>query len=379
MAIERVDISRCWCGSDRLTPFADQYLRCDVCGTLINSPRLPDGCFAAGDGARNFYSKDYWFDYQRERHGFPDIVQRARDDLTERCLYWLDTVLRYKCPPGRSLEIGCAHGGFVALMKMAGFDAMGLELSPWVADYAAATFDVPVRCGTLADLEIKSGSMDCVILMDVLEHLPDPKATIRTVAKVLKPDGIVVIQTPCYRGEGSDWNMMIDQEHLFLFTEESLKRLLAHEGLNHVAIRPQLFPHDVFMIGGKSLLAEAAREDVEASLLGMSDGRLLLALLDLYERFKVSTQTLTEKWHAAESDRAARLRVIEQQGQQLGALEGERNALRQQLSNVQMEKDRALQALLAISRTRAYKLLRRMRRWEWVEETLTQASPDASA
>jgi DNA-binding IclR family transcriptional regulator len=53
--------------------------------------------------------------------------------------------------------------------------------------------------------------------------------------------------------------------------------------------------------------------------------------------------------------------------------------LQQQMSKVRVEKERALQALLAISRTRAYRLLRRLRRWKWVEQILAQASPDSPA
>ena len=382
MTIELVHVSRCWCGSQRMSTFADHYLRCKDCGTLINSPRLPDRCFSVGDDERHFYNKHYWFAYQRERHGLPDIVQRARNDLAERCLYWLDTIFRYKRPPGRSLEIGCSHGGFVALMKMAGFDAMGVELSPWVADYAAQTFSVPVHCGTLTDLEIKPESMDCVILMDVLEHLPDPKATMCAIARALKPDGIVVIQTPCYRDNGPSWDMLIDQEHLFLFTEDGLRRLLAQVGLSHVAVTPHLFPHDMFLIAGTSPLTESSREEIDASLLDTLDGRRLLALFDLYGRLRVSAEQL----ETVEADRAARLVVIEEQGRRLGTLEGERNVLQaqlgtlqQQMSKVQVEKERALQALLAISRTRAYRLLRRLRRWKWVEQILAQASPDSPA
>ena len=337
MTIERVHVSKCWCGSERLTPFADRYLRCADCGTLVNSPRLPDGCFSVGDGERNFYNKDYWLAYQRERHGLPDIVQRARDDLADRCLYWLDTVLRYKRPPGRSLEIGCSHGGFVALMKTAGFDAMGIELSPWVADYAAKTFDVAVHCGTLPDLQIEPESLDCVILMDVLEHLRDPKATMCAVYRTLKTDGIVVIQTPCYRDNGPSWEMLIDQEHLFLFTEDSIRRLLSQVGLPHVAVHRHLFPHDIFLVAGTSPLAEISRQEIDASLLDTPQRRLLLALLDLYGRMKVSTEGLEQQLEVVEADRAARLAVIEEQGQRLGALAGERNVLQAQLGAVQQQ------------------------------------------
>ena len=62
-------------------------------------------------------------------HGYPTIGDRARLDLTERAQYWLYCVLKHRLPPGGSLEIGSAHGGFVRLMQLAGFDAAGMEMS----------------------------------------------------------------------------------------------------------------------------------------------------------------------------------------------------------------------------------------------------------
>ena len=37
-----------------------------------------------------------------------------------------------------------------------------------------------------------------IALMDVLEHLPDPAGTMRRCLDLLKPDGVLIIQTPCY-------------------------------------------------------------------------------------------------------------------------------------------------------------------------------------
>jgi SAM-dependent methyltransferase len=220
------------------------------------------------------------------------------------------------------------------LMKMAGFDAMGVELSPWIAEYAAKTFDVPVHCGTLADLDIAPHSLDCVILMDVLEHLLDPKATMGAVAEVLKPDGIVVIQTPCYRDDGPNWEMLIDQEHLFLFTEDGLHRLLSEVGLPHVVLRPQLFPHDMFLIACRSPLTEVSQETAEVPTLQTPTGRALLAMLDLQARLTTSREDWRQRLSALEADRVARLRVIEEQGGRLSALEAERNALRAELNDL---------------------------------------------
>jgi hypothetical protein len=82
------------------------------------------------DDAHDFYGKNYWFTHQEGDLGLPNIITRARIDLPERCLYWLRTLLKYKLPPAKVLELGSAHGGFVALLQWAGFEAMGSEVSP---------------------------------------------------------------------------------------------------------------------------------------------------------------------------------------------------------------------------------------------------------
>ena len=58
--------------------------------------------------------------------------------------HWLRTLMQFVLPPARVLEVGCGHGGFVAMMRQAGYDAMGLELSPSIVKFARDTFDIPV-------------------------------------------------------------------------------------------------------------------------------------------------------------------------------------------------------------------------------------------
>jgi SAM-dependent methyltransferase len=127
--------------------------------------------------------------------GFANIYQRARTDLSERGLHWLKTLLKYRVPPGRVLELGSAHGGFVAALKWAGFDSSGLELSPAIAQIARILFDVRMLVGPVEDQKIPSGSLDVIALMDVLEHLPDPVATMRHCIDLLTPDGFLLVHT----------------------------------------------------------------------------------------------------------------------------------------------------------------------------------------
>jgi hypothetical protein len=72
------------------------------------------------DDSRDFYGREYWFSTQEELLGLPNLERRARLDLPERCLYWLRTILKYKRPPARVLEIGAAHGGFIAELRWCG-------------------------------------------------------------------------------------------------------------------------------------------------------------------------------------------------------------------------------------------------------------------
>jgi SAM-dependent methyltransferase len=49
-------------------------------------------------------------------------------------------------------------------------------------------------------LPFRDGSLGLVVAQEVLEHLPDPHATLAEIARVLRPGGIVYVQTPWMLG-----------------------------------------------------------------------------------------------------------------------------------------------------------------------------------
>ena len=118
---------RCWCGSADLEAFSPEYLVCGECRTLVTAAMPGPEIGRVEDEERDFYGRRYWFEYQELELGNPDIIARGRSDLPERCLYWLRTVLRYRLPPARTLDVGCGHGAFVMLLRAAGFEASGLS------------------------------------------------------------------------------------------------------------------------------------------------------------------------------------------------------------------------------------------------------------
>jgi glycosyltransferase involved in cell wall biosynthesis/2-polyprenyl-3-methyl-5-hydroxy-6-metoxy-1,4-benzoquinol methylase len=330
----------CWCGNATLDAFSADYGYCKRCGTLVSQADVPDSALQVGDDGADFYGKQYWLDHQREDLKNPDIFDRAERDLAERCLYWLRALLRYRMPTARVLELGAAHGGFVALLRWAGFDATGLEVSPWVVNFARQTFDVPMRLGPLEQQDIPPASLDIIVLNDVLEHLPHPAETMARCAALLKPDGVFVVQTPRYPEPRTQHALVASRdrflemmegmstEHLYLLSDRAAHRMFSAIGFSHIEYLEPLFPYDMFFIAGREPLTVADGTQMRQRLLATASGRLVAALLDVEGAREQSGAALAE----ANADRAARLAQVNQ----MQALLDEANADRAaRLENMQ--------------------------------------------
>ena len=75
------------------------------------------------------------------------------------------------------------------MLKWAGYDAVGIELSPWIAEFARNAFDVQIFVGQVEAQNFEKDSLSLIILMDVLEHLVNPLETLQYCSDLLKKDG----------------------------------------------------------------------------------------------------------------------------------------------------------------------------------------------
>jgi SAM-dependent methyltransferase len=336
----------CWCGNRNLKPFCASYRLCEACGTIVSQRGLANDGYLVHNDDTDFYGKQYWLDHQAQELGLPPIRDRARLDLPQRCLHWLRNLLRYRRPPAKVLELGAAHGGFVALMRWAGFDATGLEMSPWVADLARQTFEVPMLVGPIEQQDFEPGSFDVVVAHDVMEHLPDPIATLGRAVDLLKPDGLLIIQMPEYPDGKSHGELQAandrflehtrePDEHLYLYSQRAARKFLARLGLEHVDFWPPFFDYDMYFVAAKQAPQHADGAAVEAFLQSAPPRRLLLALFD-----KAAEQERTATlWRIAEEDRAARLAVINRQNSQLAEMEASWQKQVQQLHELLLVSD----------------------------------------
>jgi methionine biosynthesis protein MetW len=159
---------------------------------------------------------------------------------------------------GSVLDLGCASGGLLAILRPRAAHLAGLELSHSAAAAAAEVADHVVQ-GALEDpdLPFAPGAFDLVVLADVLEHLTDPAAVLRRAIGWAKPGGAVLVSVPnvahwqarltLARGRWpAEERGTFDASHLRWFTRDALAALLADAGLHDAqlgAIVPALRNH----------------------------------------------------------------------------------------------------------------------------------------
>ena len=145
---------------------------------------------------------------------------------------------------GRVLDIGCGDGGFLEELQHLGLDVEGLDFSP-TAVALARQRGLRVLQGSVEDASYPAESFDLVVMRHVLEHLPNPAATLEIVRGWLRPGGRILIEVPNRdslqrRLFGRFWHGYDSPRHFFAFTPRDLRTLLGGCGFRVVWLR-QLF------------------------------------------------------------------------------------------------------------------------------------------
>ncbi|HLY63859.1 MAG TPA: class I SAM-dependent methyltransferase [Terriglobia bacterium] len=141
---------------------------------------------------------------------------------------------------GKLLDIGCGNGNFLAIMRDAGWEVMGVDPDPASAKIAKERFGLQTIVGTIWDARLPEKSFDAVTLNHVIEHVYDPIALFRECRRVLKPDGRLVVVTPNVESMAHQvfrayWRELDPPRHLHLFSFQTLQDCAAESGL-HIKI-----------------------------------------------------------------------------------------------------------------------------------------------
>jgi SAM-dependent methyltransferase len=176
---------------------------------------------------------------------FPPIETRAELYRSDgRLDYWLHLVERYGPVHGRVIEVGCAPGVLLAELQKRGYECIGIEVDDKVAEWIRHFMHVDVREGLFPGVEVPN--CDLFLAFDVLEHSVCPKEFMFEVSRILKPNGIAIIQTAIDRYEynppfGERFDMFDDIEHMFLFTDKAMRELGRRVDLEVLSLEERLW------------------------------------------------------------------------------------------------------------------------------------------
>lgn len=137
---------------------------------------------------------------------------------------------------GRLLDVGCATGGLLSAAREQGWDAQGIEIGQASAAYAREELALEVDCVSLFEAGFGADEFDAITMVEVIEHLENPGGALDQVHRWLRPDGLVLLTTPNYnalfrRLFGTRWWVInCEDEHIVLFTPDTLSRLLEKHG-----------------------------------------------------------------------------------------------------------------------------------------------------
>jgi SAM-dependent methyltransferase len=198
-----------------------QLLSCQTCATLYTAQNPP-----AGKG------QNYDEYYTSQNLAVPAFIDR-----------WLDEIVATFRPyrkNNRLLDVGCGAGTFLEAATRDNWHAFGVEVSRAAAEHVR-THGFEVFLGELEQANYPDEYFDVVIASEVLEHVPDPQTLLQSIARVLRPGGLLWASTPHGRGIsarllGVEWSNVCPPDHLQLFSVAGTEALLSGAGLRRVEI-----------------------------------------------------------------------------------------------------------------------------------------------
>jgi SAM-dependent methyltransferase len=105
----------------------------------------------------------------------------------------VETALRYVAPGARALDLGAGSGALAERLRAAGMRVSGADIDNYFeidADFVQLDFNDP------AFEHVLPSEFDLITSVEVIEHLENPTAFLRSIQRLLKPEGVAILTTP---------------------------------------------------------------------------------------------------------------------------------------------------------------------------------------
>lgn len=205
---------------------AARIVECRRCSLMYANPRAaePDHALVAE------YDPGFTEAHLVENQRLSKEALQVRDYASTRAL------LRQRFPDrGKLLEVGSGLGFLLDYFRKDGWEVMGVEPNEGLNRYARKSLNLDVLPVILPEAKFSDASFDVVLMMHVIEHVPDPTDTLREIHRVLKPGGMLVMETPRYdtlmfKLLGARERSLSCEGHIYFFTSRTLDEIARKTG-----------------------------------------------------------------------------------------------------------------------------------------------------
>jgi 2-polyprenyl-3-methyl-5-hydroxy-6-metoxy-1,4-benzoquinol methylase len=180
--------------------------------------------------------------------GAVETFENARWDTAPQSREFRHTAAIMLVERGPVLDIGCGDGLLLSLLKEKGIEAQGVDLSPVAVQRCQTAGLTATVYDASQPLPFPDGTFECVVLLDVLEHVYDPGALLRDAARVSRNE--VVVGVPNFSSLPSRIQVMKgvvpennrpNKGHVYWFNENVLAVIAQEAGLQEADRRVNTF------------------------------------------------------------------------------------------------------------------------------------------
>jgi len=220
-----------------------RFFRCLECGLIYTDLILFDR------RVQETYSEDYFKEHYLEVLPFKILFF---NDV-------LESIENETGKVGKILDVGCGVGTFLEIARDRGWDATGIEVSSFAAQYAR---DKKLRVyeGFFGQVPLEYEKFDLITVWDVIEHVEKPVDFLSIINSTLKEDGFLVLKMPNTRSISVRFYMKLSHiskrdyihatTHLSHFTAKTISLALKKAHFRVFKIKtvsdPALITHDIW-------------------------------------------------------------------------------------------------------------------------------------
>ncbi len=235
------------CGSKNLSGFAIDTgrvgphisrVKCEDCGIVFANPM-------ADKVELESYYESYYNKETYKAISFKEKILVELSLIEKLNLSQVKLKVRYlkNLEPGvKFLDVGCGLGLGLAYAHQLGCELYATEFDKESLEFVKSRFPVKTHHGDLSSAKYDDNFFDFIHISHVIEHLPDPRAYIKEMKRILKPGGIMAIGTPDMSSRLYTFHRwfnflrfripdVIDGlEHTFIFPKKRLRSITEEEG-----------------------------------------------------------------------------------------------------------------------------------------------------